>query len=382
MKPLSKILPRLPSPKFQFRRSQFWLFGIFLIFVLLILILSESFLLNKETRIRDAIKSKQRIEISLKKDNVIVTASQDGATLKSDGEQKTTQPEIDSKIESQKPVTNLETTPPSEEDVKDSTAQPLSEKTQEVAQEAAISNEQQSPNTPSSVSIKQISEKPLVVIIIKGLGLSSSSTREALELPKEITMGFSPYSPTLDEWVKKSKLSGHESILNIPMETKDFRTDNPGPYSLIAKSSVEDNLTRLKMLLGLTKDYNAIYSESSETFTSSAENIKPVLDLFKKEHKYFVYGGGYANYSLIQVADSINYPILVNDLVLDDDISTNAINEKFNEMEKIAKEKGYVVVMAHPYPITVRMLNVWLKKTTEKGLVVSPISTLLGKSIK
>jgi polysaccharide deacetylase 2 family uncharacterized protein YibQ len=234
----------------------------------------------------------------------------------------------------------------------------------------------------ASVSIKDISEKPVVVIIIKGMGLSSSSTREALELPKEVTMGFSPYSPSLDIWMKQVAESGHEIILNVPMETGDYHTDNPGPYALLTDSSEEDNATRLKMLLSLTKGYSAIYTENTEVFTRSSSNLKPILEQLKKENKYLVYGGGYSNYSMIQVADSINYPILVSDLVLDDDISATAINDKLKEMEKIATDKGYVVVMAHPYPITIRMLKGWMAKVPEKDLVVSPVSLLLGKVFK
>lgn len=233
-----------------------------------------------------------------------------------------------------------------------------------------------------TVSIKDISDKPLVVVIIKGMGLSTSSTLEAFELPKEVTFGFSPYSPKLEEWVKKSKAASHEVVLNIPMETNDYRTDNPGPYSLLLQSSVDDNLTRLKMLLGLVKDYSAIYSDSTETFTHSAVAIKPVLEMLQKEGKYFVYGGGYANYSLIQVADSLSYPILVNDVVLDEDIAASAINEQFELAEKTAKEKGFAVIMARPYPISVRMLKSWLSKTEEKGIVIRPVSVLLGKAFK
>ena len=233
-----------------------------------------------------------------------------------------------------------------------------------------------------SVSIKDISEKPVVVIIIKGLGLSSSSTREALQLPKEITMGYSPYSPSLDMWVKKTKASGHEIVLNIPMETSSFKTNNPGPYSLLTQSSDEDNSTRLKMLLNLTSEYDAVYSENTEVFTRSLDSIRPVLETLGGEGRYFVYGGGYSNYSMIQIANSLNYPVLVNDLVLDDDISSSAINKKFTELEKIANDKGYVVVMAHPYPMTIRMLQAWLPKAKEKGLAVSPVSLLLGKVFK
>lgn len=231
------------------------------------------------------------------------------------------------------------------------------------------------------VSLKELGDKPIIVIIIKGLGLSASTTEHALELPTDVTLGFSPYSPSIEEWVAKAQELGHEIVLNIPMETKDYNLNDPGPYALITNSSKEDNITRLKMLLSLVKGYKAVYSETEEVFTQSMASVKPILESLKDEGKYFIYGGGYSDYSLIQIADGIEYPLLINDITLDDEISSRSINDKILEIENHAKEQGYAVVMAHPYPITIRMLEMWLPQLKEKGFKIAPVSLLLGKSI-
>lgn len=374
----------------RFNKVFFFNAATILIFILIFFMLMGRFVFGKDGRIKAALENAQRLEIALE------TGEIKGKVLKADAKSAEEKPSDE----------NAKTTDSKEE----SAAKPEEEKSAENTDAAVdssgkpdwttkdfigprlpdeiinslfgIGNTTNSNIAVSRVSIKDISQKPVVVIIVKGIGLSSSSTREALELPKEITMGLSPYSPSLEVWVKEIEKGKHEFILNIPMETSDYHTDNPGPYSLLTQSSDEDNATRLKMLLGLTKGYSAIYTESSEIFTRSSSNVKPILDLLQKENKYLVYGGGYSNYSMIQVADSISYPILVNDLVLDDDISAAAITDKFKEMEKIATDKGYVVVMAHPYPITIRMLKGWLAKVPEKNIVVSPVSLLLGKVFK
>ena len=230
------------------------------------------------------------------------------------------------------------------------------------------------------ISVSDLGDKPIVIVIIKGLGLSSSTTEGAFSLPPEVAMGFSPYSPSLDKWVAKAKAKGHEVLLNIPMETKDFNLNDPGPYALITSSTKEDNITRLKMLLSLMKGYDAVYSDTEEIFTKSITSIKPIMETLKNEGKYFLYGGGYAEFSLIQTAQNMEYPILVTDLILDDVISQDAINKKFREIEEQAQKRGYVVVMARPYPITVRMLEMWLPQVESRGIKIAPISTLLGKT--
>ncbi len=393
MKFIAKILPLLIRPQFKFKMSYLWAGLTAAIILLLVLMLLTRFVFGKTDRISRALETGQRLEISIETGKII------GKIYKSE--------EVAKNSEAEKAVPEKTETEKTTEEVPPAAALPEENKTAEAEKEpenkkpAWLEEDYIGPRLPDgvieallgddviktkltvdSVSIKDLSKNPVVVIIIKGMGLSSSSTSEALELPKEITMGFSPYSPSLVEWVKKAKATGHEVVLNIPMETKDFHTDNPGPYSLLSQSTDEDNSTRLKMLLGLTKDYNAIYSDNNEIFTRSSTSIKPMLELLKKEGKYFIYGGGYANYAMIQIAESIDYPILVNDLVLDDDISANIINDRFKEAEKIAKDKGYVVIMAHPYPITIRMIKAWLPKAAENGLVIHPVSLLLGKVFK
>lgn len=378
MKIVSKIKEKFSGLKIRpnfsgwaVNKSFSLLLGSILILAIVLLMFAGRFVFGKHSRENAAFDNAQRLEISLAtgeiKGKILKTEEQEAADAKA-AEKNPAQKKHEQEKIAKFDWMDKEYIGPAMPD--------------DIIQSLLEGNSEGSTLATATVSIQDLSDKPVVIIIIKGMGLSSASTREALELPKEVTMGFSPYAPSLDIWIKQVKDAGHEVILNIPMETNDYHTDNPGPYSLLTQSSDEDNATRLKMLLGLTKGYGAIYTENSEIFTRSSANVKPILELLKKENKYLVYGGGYSNYSMVQVADSINYPILVNDLVLDDDISATAINNKFIEMEKIAKDKGYVVVMAHPYPITIRMLKGWLAKVEEKGMVVKPISLLLGKVFK
>jgi polysaccharide deacetylase 2 family uncharacterized protein YibQ len=175
---------------------------------------------------------------------------------------------------------------------------------------------------------------------------------------------------------------GHELILNIPIETKEGQADASARYTLLTTNPDTDNIKILEKLLGLAEGFNALYSDDNEVFTNSADKLKIILEVLKRGNKHFIYGAGYKNHSTIQDLNALNYSLLISDLELDDNVSVDAINAKFVAMEKIANEKGYVVAMAHAYPITINILQTWLQKAEEKGFVVSPLSVLLGKTIK
>lgn len=231
------------------------------------------------------------------------------------------------------------------------------------------------------VSLKDLSDKPIIVVILKGMGLSASTTEMALQLPASVNFGISPYSSLIQQWVQRAKEQGREVILNLPMETKDYRLNDPGPYALMTQSAPSDNITRLNMLLDLVSGYKAVYSDGDEIFTHTLGSSKPILQELKKKQKYLIFGGGYADFSLVQLANELDYPLLVNDFVLDEQISEEAINEKFKEIENEATQKGYVVVMAHPYPITIRMLERWVPMAEKRGFFLAPVSLLVGKHI-
>lgn len=231
------------------------------------------------------------------------------------------------------------------------------------------------------VSVTDITKKPAIVVVVTGLGLSTTSTLDALELPKEVTLGFSPYSPQLDRWVREAVVKNHEIMLNIPMQTRNMKTNDPGPYALFQTVSAKDNLTRIKMLLDLVKEDVAVYSDKHEMFSHSASHIEPILKLFLLRKIWYVYGGGHQNATLSQISDKLAYPLLVADLYLDEEIDNAAINEKLQQAKKIAVQKGYAIVFARPYPITIRMLQQWVPMLESQGVNVLPVSKFTGKYI-
>jgi polysaccharide deacetylase 2 family uncharacterized protein YibQ len=376
------------KPKFAFlSSSKMWLTGIFVLAAFLVIILISKTYLGQQGRVEQALLSGQRLEVSIETGQVngkIATSAVQPETAAAAPQTPDVKspPAASVPTESAAPDAAAPEKQPEDELAWMDTefiGPPMQQELLDILRGNSDSDTQNQLEV-KKVTVSELGEKPVIILIIKGLGLSASSTEEAMDLPKNVTLGFSPYSPSLADWVAKAKAAGHEILLNIPMETKDFNLNDPGPYALATKATKEDNVTRLKMILALTDGYQAVYSDNEEVFTHSIISVTPVLQSLKHQGKYFIFGGGYDDFSLVQVAEGMNYPILVNDVLLDKEISPEGINKKFTEIETIAKSRGFVVVMAHPYPITVRMLERWLPESEKRGFAIMPVSTLLGKS--
>jgi hypothetical protein len=237
------------------------------------------------------------------------------------------------------------------------------------------------PNSKAIYS-DQLRKNPIIIVIVSHLGLSATTTEKALELPNSVTLGFSPYSASLKTWEKEATEKGFQYLLNIPMETADFRVEDPGPYALITKGDSEENTTRLNMLLRLMDGYKGVYTDHDEIVTQNADVIQPVLNLLKSANIPFLYGEGYANYSFLQLTNKMHYPVLTRDVLLDETLTIEAINNQFTEAEQLAKKNGYAVVLARPYPLTLQLLKQWIYHLEdEKIATVVPASYLLGRHI-
>ena len=87
---------------------------------------------------------------------------------------------------------------------------------------------------------------PKIAIIIDGLGLSQTTTEEALTLlPPDITLAFAPYGNSLSRWTRRARSQGHELLVQVPMEPFDYPNNDPGPHTLLTSANAEQNKANL-----------------------------------------------------------------------------------------------------------------------------------------
>ena len=241
----------------------------------------------------------------------------------------------------------------------------------------ATDGEEKSPPMPAAALQLKKDGKPKIVIIVGGLGQSSSHTERALQLPSIVTLGISAYSPEAKKWEELATKDKHEVLVRIPMEPINYPEDDDGSFELLSGLSDTENMARLGITLAKLNHFVGTYTDHNERFTLFMKKLRPILDSMKARNLLFVYGGNSQNTMLEQLATSDSLPIVVSNLQLDQDIVATSITEKLNELEKIARTNGFAIGIAErPYPVTVKLIENWLTTTESKGLQVVPISGL------
>jgi len=218
-----------------------------------------------------------------------------------------------------------------------------------------------------------------IAVVVRGLGLSSAATEAAIErLPGEISLSFSPYARRSVEWTLRARARGHEVLMDLPMEPRSYPSDDPGPKALMTSKPTPKNLENLKWILGKGRELVGVVGQMGSAFVKNKRAVSPVLRHLKQRGLIYVDNGDVPGNAAVTAAEELGLPNAVNTRTLDDgQISRPAIRGRLVAAEREAKQQGQAVVMAHPYPVTIDLLQQWSRNLAQRGLALVPITNIV-----
>ncbi len=148
-----------------------------------------------------------------------------------------------------------------------------------------------------------------IAIMVSGLGISAKATGAALAgLPPAVTLGFAPYAGDIQHWVNQARQSGHEVLLEVPMEPFDFPDSDPGPHTLRAGVDEDSNLQRLTWTLSRFTGYAGVTNLLGQRFLSNSDALSPALTYLARRGVYFFDNGAATQSVAPQVAAATATP--------------------------------------------------------------------------
>ena len=219
------------------------------------------------------------------------------------------------------------------------------------------------------------SDKPLLSFVIFDAGLSREQTEKIIsDFPPEVTLVFSPYSRDLKLMTDVARQDGHEVWLTLPLETKNYPLDDPGPSSLLINASAEQNKSRLMSLLASTQGYAGFFSQKDHVFKREDAVVNPALqEIF--ERGLAIIDSNTSLYSFVgDLAARRDYPNAKINFWLDENLTPLAMNQKTRQMIEFANANGQAIVMLRPNPASLNALDKFLKSATAKDYQLAPAS--------
>jgi len=222
--------------------------------------------------------------------------------------------------------------------------------------------------------------RPKIAIIVGGLGVGASVTETAIKtLPPAITLGYVPFggNPQID--VDRARETGHEVLLEVPMEPFDFPSSDPGPHALLTGAPAEENIKRFRWALSRFTGYAGFTHLLGARFLSETSAIEPILQEGAERGLYFFDSGTSARSLALTAARHANAAITTGTLILDEVLSAAAIDDKLVRLEAQARSNGFAIGTGSPSPVTVLRIAEWAAAANERGFHLVPVSALAQK---
>lgn len=228
---------------------------------------------------------------------------------------------------------------------------------------------------PLSAAAKGDQTRPRVAIVLGGMGISATATRNAIDkLPPEVTLSFAPYAKNLQSWIDKARKAGHEVLLELPMEPYNYPENDPGPYTLLTSSTPAENIDRLEWLMGRFTGYVGTMNYQGAKFTATEEALRPVLEALSSRGLMHVDTGSWPRAVTPKVAGEFNLPLARGTKRIDQSQNPALIEKALTALEKKADQTGVAVGIGAGFPVTVDKVTAWAKGLSDRGVILVPVT--------
>jgi polysaccharide deacetylase 2 family uncharacterized protein YibQ len=224
-------------------------------------------------------------------------------------------------------------------------------------------------------------DAPRIALIVGGLGISASATAEAIaKLPGAVTLAFEPYGSDIPALVARARNSGHEVLLQVPMEPFEYPENDPGPQTLLTSLTPQQNIDRLYWLMSRFQGYVGLSNTMGARFTAAETSFSPILHEVAKRGLIFVDDGANPRSIAGRIAGANNLPFARADVILDSVPTATEIDRALGRLEMAARERGVAVGFASALPASIDHIAKWAKAAEGRGLLVVPITAVAARA--
>ena len=222
-------------------------------------------------------------------------------------------------------------------------------------------------------------DKPRVAIIIDDLGYKLEAGRKAIALPGPISFAVLPGTPRGPLLAEAAHRNGKEVLLHLPLQAmNDFGPAEPNGIMLDMsrehlRETFREAMKSVPFAIGVNSHRGSLLTRHPGHMQWLMEEIRARDDLF------FVDSYTTHRSVALQIAAESGVEAVRRDVFLDTDHSPEQIAREFERMKDLARERGSVVAIGHPYPSTLEFLERELPRLQAEGFELVPISELFAK---
>ena len=223
------------------------------------------------------------------------------------------------------------------------------------------------------------SKRPVIAIVITGLGQSRSITNLSLELPPVYTLSFSPYTKDSPLWVINARNKGFEAWVDLPVQPVDFPASDPGPKAILEDKTPEDNMKNLHWALSRFQGFVGVVVPSYEKLTSNEVLATTVMRELSARGIQLAFVQTPINKDFSNQAVASKSLVIPADMNLDEKLLQHEILKQLDTLVAKAKKDGHAVGQLRAYPVALETLKHWTGSLKDSGVDLVPLSAIAQK---
>ncbi|MFQ5659818.1 MAG: divergent polysaccharide deacetylase family protein [Gammaproteobacteria bacterium] len=225
--------------------------------------------------------------------------------------------------------------------------------------------------SPNLTVARIVLGSPSISIIIDDIGYRIHEDLRAIALPGSIAYAIMPHSPNAQLMSRLASKRGKVILLHLPMESIwEEKNRFLGPGALTLNMTHDQFMRTLVGDLRSIPDAVGVNNHMGSLLTQHPGNMGWLMDTLKKNKKFYIDSVTSTQSVAGTVAGEKKIPYLRRDVFLDNHQNEAYIQAQFEELIKIAKQKGHAIAIGHPYPETLQVLSIKLQQLDEYGVVL------------
>lgn len=198
-----------------------------------------------------------------------------------------------------------------------------------------------------------------ISIVISGVGFDVDAVNRITKaFNSEVSISFSPYTPKPLDAIISARQTGHETYVDLLLASKDFLIEDTGPLSINLNLSQDVILDRFNKTIGQPAPIGGVIIRDGAFSDAFNVNMSNVLSEAKNRGLLVVDAVSNEGLSKLNINGLARRKA---DIVIDKDMTKDAIEEAIKKAENIAFDKGQVLIVADPKPVIIVALHSWIK---------------------
>ncbi|WP_148233725.1 divergent polysaccharide deacetylase family protein [Aurantimonas manganoxydans] len=216
-----------------------------------------------------------------------------------------------------------------------------------------------------------------IAIVVGGLGISQTGTLNAIgSLPPGVTFGFSPSGNSLDRWMQEARRSGHELVLQVPLEPVGYPQVDPGEDTLTVDDAAAGDLSALHASLATITNYVGIMNYMGGRFVAEPAAMEALIAELGRRGLMFFDDASSLRSVAADTAQLQSVPAAVSDLSIDRSQDPADIRSQLDTLERIARAEGTAIGFASAFDVSVATIAKWIGEARGRGIEIVPLSAL------